>query len=110
MYALDLRIDPDGSLDSVRFGYDRGGRDTTVAGMPAWSSDDGLFVDIGGRLLVVQPVFFLSDATPDPVPAQAAVAELAAPARGRRRGRRLRCRGPPHGALPDRDRWPAGLS
>lgn len=79
MLALDLRIDPEGDLENVRFSYDRGGRDTTVAGFPAWSSEDGLFVDVGGRLLVVQPVFFLSDAASDPVAAQVAIAELAAP-------------------------------
>lgn len=79
LYALDLRVDPDGSLDVVRFQYDRGGEDTTVDGLPAWSSDDGLFVDIGGRLLVVQPVFFFSGAAPDPVAVQAVIAALAAP-------------------------------
>jgi hypothetical protein len=80
MYALDLRIDTDDStLDGIRFQYDRGGRDTTVAGFPAWSSDDGLFVDLGERLLVVQPIFFLAASELDPVAAQEAVAELAAP-------------------------------
>lgn len=79
MYAIDLRIDTDASLDNVRFEYDRGGQDVTVAGLPAWSSDDGLFVDVGDRLLIVQPVFFLSDATPDPVSVQGAIGELAVP-------------------------------
>jgi hypothetical protein len=79
MLALDLRLGPEGDLDSVRFAYDREGQDTTVGDFPAWSSADGLFVDVGDRLLVVQPVFFLSDAAPDAVPLQMAVAELAAP-------------------------------
>jgi hypothetical protein len=79
LFALDLRIRSDPDLELVRLTYGRGGQDTTVAGLPAWSSDDGLFVDLGERLLVVQPVFFLSSATPDPVAIQAPLAELAAP-------------------------------
>jgi hypothetical protein len=79
MFALDLRIRSDPDLELVRLTYGRGGQDTTVAGFPAWSSDDGLFVDLGERLLVVQPIFFLSSATPDPVAIQAPIAELAAP-------------------------------
>ncbi len=63
----------------MRFTYGRGGHDATVAGLPAWSSDDGLFVDLGERLLVVQPLFFLSAATPDPVAVQGPLAELAVP-------------------------------
>jgi hypothetical protein len=79
MLALDLRIDRDAGLDSVRFAFERGGRDTTVADLPTWSSQDGLFVEIGGHLLVVQPVLFLSDTPADPVTVQEAVAELAVP-------------------------------
>ena len=79
MYALDLRISTESSLDGIRFQYERGGQETTVAGFPAWSSDDGLFVDVGERLFVVQPIFFLSESATDPVAVQAAVGERATP-------------------------------
>jgi hypothetical protein len=79
-YALDLRVDADdAALDAVRFQYDRGGRETSVADFPAWSSDDGLFVDLGERLFMVQPIFFMAASELDPVRVQQAVAELAVP-------------------------------
>lgn len=65
-YALDVRLeDPDigssdATLDLVSLGS---GEATTVAGLPAWASDEALWVDLGVRLLVVQPMWLPDDAS-----------------------------------------------
>ena len=82
MFALDLRLDEGPDLEVVRYSFTREGRETSVAGLPAWSSLDGLFVDVGEHLLVVQPILFLSDNDADPVSAQDKVAELVVPRLG----------------------------
>lgn len=84
-YTLDLRIEPpdptavepieDGLL-LVRFDYDDG-HDTSVAGLPAWESHDGIWVDIGAEVLVVQPVLFFMPDPPDPTRFLGPIAELA---------------------------------
>jgi hypothetical protein len=79
MYALDLRILPESDIEAVRYTFVRDGMETTVAGMPAWSSADGLFIDVGERLLAIQPIFFFAEDAPDPVAVQIPIAELAVP-------------------------------
>jgi hypothetical protein len=78
-YAMDVRLEdpPVGSTDAtlglVRLGP---GEEVTVAGRPAWTSDEALWVDLGARLLVVQPIFEFSRATPPPQDITRPVAEL----------------------------------
>lgn len=63
-YALDIRFeDPpigssDATLDLVSLDE---GEATTVADLPAWTSDEALWVDLGVRLLVVQPMWWPVD-------------------------------------------------
>lgn len=63
-YALDIRLeDPppgttDATLDVVELGS---GEPATVGGRPAWTSDEALWVDLGTRLLVVQPMWLPAD-------------------------------------------------
>jgi hypothetical protein len=63
-YALDIRLE-DPSIGSVEANLDLvsldSGEATTVAEMPAWISEDGLWVDLGVRLLVVQPMWWPAD-------------------------------------------------
>ncbi len=84
-YTLDVRIEPDDptavepiedGLLLVRFDYDDG-RDTTVAGLPAWESRDGIWVDVGDEVLVVQPILFFMAEPPDPTSFLVPIAELA---------------------------------
>ncbi len=85
LYTLDLRVvapdptavePPEDGLLVVRM-QQPDGTDTTIGGWPAWVSQDGLWVDIGDDVFVVQPILFLmadpADATGFLVP----VAELA---------------------------------
>lgn len=84
-YTLELRIEPpdptaveppeDGLL-VVRITYEDG-RDTTVAGLPAWESPHGIWVDVGDDVLVVQPILSFMADPPDPRGFLAPVAELA---------------------------------
>jgi hypothetical protein len=85
LYTVDLRVEgpdptalevPEDGLIIVRIEYPDG-RDTTVGGFPAWQSADGLWVDIGEDVFVVQPILFFAA---DPPAAEAflvPVAELA---------------------------------
>ena len=63
-YALDVRLeDPpmgtsDATLDVVALGS---GEATTVGDLPAWTSDEALWVDLGRRLMVVQPMWLPPD-------------------------------------------------
>ena len=85
LYTIDVRIegpDPtavtpleDGLLIH-RFDYPDG-RDTTVGGYPAWETEDGLWVDIGDDVLVVQPILFFATDPPSALTFLAPVAELA---------------------------------
>lgn len=85
LYTLDLRIEgPDPTATQpmedglliVRIDYDDG-HDTTVAGLPAWESPDGIWVDVGDDVLAIQPILFFMTDPPDPASFLAPVAELA---------------------------------
>jgi hypothetical protein len=85
LFTLDLRIeaaDPsavepmEDGLWFVRFDYE-GGHDTTVAGLPAWEADDGIWVDIGDDVFVAQPILLFMSDPPDPATFLAPLAELA---------------------------------
>lgn len=83
-YTLDLRIEPPDptavepmdALWFVRFDYDDG-HDTTVGGHPAWESHDGIWVDAGDGVLVVQAILFFMTQAPDPTGFLRPIAELA---------------------------------
>jgi hypothetical protein len=87
LYAIEFRIEgPDPTalepmedgLFLHRIDYPDG-RDTSVGGYPAWESEQGLWVDVGDDVFVVQPILFFAT---DPPPARAfliPVAELALP-------------------------------
>jgi hypothetical protein len=73
-----IEPDPDGLL-VLRWTYDQGGRDLTIAGLPAWVSEDGAWVDVGDDVLAVRPMFVFDDSAP-PVGATAeAIAQEAVP-------------------------------
>jgi hypothetical protein len=78
-YAIDIRLEgppvgsTDANLDLVRLDA---GAEATVAERPAWTSDEALWVDLGARLLVVQPIFEFSEATPPVEDITGRVAEL----------------------------------
>jgi hypothetical protein len=85
LYTLDLRVvgpDPtvtepiEDGLWLVRIDEDDG-HETTVGGFPAWESPEGVWVDIGEDVFVVQPILFFMTDPPDPGTFLAAVAELA---------------------------------
>lgn len=85
LYTLDLRIeaaDPtavepmEDGLWFVRFDFE-GGHDTTVAGLPAWEADDGIWVDIGADVFVAQPILLFMSDPPDPATFLSPLAELA---------------------------------
>jgi len=85
LYTLDLRVeaaDPtavepmEDGLWFVRFDYE-GGHDTTVAGLPAWEADDGIWVDIGADVFVAQPILLFMSDPPDPATFLGPLAELA---------------------------------
>lgn len=64
-HALDIRLQdpPFGSTDADLTVVGLGtGEATTVAGLPAWTSDEALWVDLGARLLVIQPILEFSSA------------------------------------------------
>jgi len=74
-------VEPGGpdALWFIRFDHELNGRDATVAGLPAWVSDDGVWVDAGHHVIGVWPLFLFDD-DPPPVPdAALAIAELAVP-------------------------------
>jgi hypothetical protein len=82
--TIDLRLEPpdpfltdDDALAWIRTDYDDGGRDVTVAGFPGWEADDGLWVDLGDQVFVVQPILFFLDDPPSAQSFMVPVAELA---------------------------------
>lgn len=75
--TLDPLVPVDDSLAWIRTDFDAGGRDLTVAGFPAWEADDGLWVDVGDWLFVVQPILFFLDDPPQAQSFLVPVAELA---------------------------------
>lgn len=73
VFTLDIRLEPSdptietGGEDDLwftRFDFEAGGRDVTVGGFPAWEADEGLWVDLGEDVLVIQPLLFFLDAAP----------------------------------------------
>lgn len=80
-FALDLRlVDPDTgtATDDLAVARLDAGRDVTVRGYPAWLTKDGVSVDVGTRVLVVEPILFLDDVDADASDMALAVADLAA--------------------------------
>jgi hypothetical protein len=73
-----LEPDPDGLL-VLRWTYADGGHDLTIAGLPAWLSDDGAWVDVGEDVLAVRPMFVFDDAAPPIAPTAEAIAQEAVP-------------------------------
>jgi hypothetical protein len=91
LVTLDLRLEPSdplvdtGGEDDLwftRFDYETGGRDLTIAGFPAWEADEGLWVDLGESVFVVQPILFFLPDPPDAHAFLAPIAELAIPRLG----------------------------
>ena len=93
LYTIDLRVEgPDPTavepmedgLFLVRINYPDG-QDTTVGDLPAWESEQGLWVDTGDDVFVVQPIlFFATDpasraVVPDPGRRAGALAPRARP-------------------------------
>lgn len=85
LYTLDLRLvppddpaaaPPEDGLQMARIWFPDG-HDTTIGGFPAWEGPDGLWVDVGDDLLVVQPILFFMADPPDPGDFLGPVAELA---------------------------------
>jgi hypothetical protein len=85
LFTIDLRVEgpdptavdpPEDGLWLVRIN-EEGGRDVTVGGFPAWQSENGIWVDTGDDLFVVQPILFFATAPPAPEAFLASVAELA---------------------------------
>ncbi len=81
--TLDVRLEPpepliqgDDLLEWIRSDYPEGGRDLTVAGFPAWEADEGLWVDLGDQVFVVQPILFFLDEPPDAGSFMVPIAEL----------------------------------
>jgi hypothetical protein len=84
--TIDLRLEPpeplltdDDALAWIRTDWAAGGRDLTVAGFPAWEADEGLWVDVGDEVFVVQPILFFLDDPPAAQSFMVPVAELALP-------------------------------
>lgn len=86
-YLLDLSTeDPGGgfivfeSADDRMIGYQFRLPDsvsTSVSGRVAWLGPDGLAVDMGGQVLLIQPVLVFATDPPDPLSFLVPVAELA---------------------------------
>jgi hypothetical protein len=74
-------VEPGGpdALWFIRFEHEAGGRAATVAGLPAWVSDDGVWVDAGHHVIEVWPLFLFDDDPPPVADSALAIAELAAP-------------------------------
>jgi len=73
VFTLDVRLEPtdptiqtggEDDLWFTRFDFETGGRDLTVGGFPAWEADEGLWVDLGEDVFVVQPMLFFTDEAP----------------------------------------------
>jgi hypothetical protein len=82
--TLDVRLEaPEPMLEGgdllawVRTDYPDAGRDLTVAGFPAWEAAQGLWVDLGDQVFVVQPILFFLDEPPDARSFLVPVGELA---------------------------------
>jgi hypothetical protein len=84
-YTLDIRVvapdptaveQPEDRLLFVRI-LNPDGTDTSIGERPAWVSPDGVWVDIGDEVLVVQPILFLMADPPDATAFLVPVAELA---------------------------------
>lgn len=85
LYTLDLRLvppddtavaPPEDGLQAARIWYPEG-QDTTIGDLPAWESPDGVWVDVGDDLLVIQPILFFMADPPDPSAFLGPLAELA---------------------------------
>jgi hypothetical protein len=80
-YSLDLSLqtrDPTQTAgDDLMSARLSPGQDVTVAGFPGWENPYVLTVDVGDRLLVVQPTFFFSGSPPPPSDVMAPIAEIA---------------------------------
>jgi hypothetical protein len=84
--TLDVRLEPPEPLlegrdilEWIRSDFSEGGRDLTVAGFPAWEAGEGLWVDLGDQVFVVQPILFFLDEPPDARSFMAPLAELVLP-------------------------------
>lgn len=73
VFTIDVRLEPtDPTIETggeddlwfTRFDFDAGGRDLTLGGFPAWEADEGLWVDLGEDVFVVQPLLFFTDDAP----------------------------------------------
>ena len=73
-----LEPDPDGLL-ILRWTYAEGGRDLTIAGLPAWLSDDGAWVDVGDDVIAIRPMFVFEDDPPSIAATAEAIAAEAVP-------------------------------
>lgn len=85
LYTLDIRVapadptavePPEDSLLMVRI-QNPDGTDTTVGERAAWVSPDGVWVDLGDEVLVVQPILFLMSEPVDATTFLVPLAELA---------------------------------
>jgi hypothetical protein len=81
--TLDVRLEPPEPLlhggdllEWIRSDFAEGGRELTVAGFPAWEAGEGLWVDLGDQVLVVQPILFFLDDPPDARSFMAPIGEL----------------------------------
>ena len=81
--TIDVRLEPPEPLlqggdllEWIRSDYADGGRDLTVAGFPAWEAGEGLWVDLGDQVFVVQPILFFLDDPPDARSFMASLGEL----------------------------------
>lgn len=75
--SVDFRIDTSIGLDIIREVYTPG-EETTIAGLPAWASELGTFLDLGdGRVLAISPFIYAGDADPDPEEVRALVTKVA---------------------------------
>jgi hypothetical protein len=90
LYTIDLRVedqdptaqDMGDGLILVRMQYPDG-TDTVVARFPAWESPNGLWVNIGEDLFVVQPILFFATDPPSARTFLVPIAELALTRLGR---------------------------
>jgi len=75
--SVDFRVDSSIGMDIIREVYTPG-EETTIAGLPAWVSELGSFLDLGdGRVLAISPFIYAGDAEPDPAEVLAFVTQVA---------------------------------
>lgn len=75
--SVDFRIDTSIGMDIIREVYTPG-EEATIAGLTAWVSDLGTFLDLGdGRVLAISPFLYAGDAEPDAETIRAFVTQVA---------------------------------